>query len=42
MTSDRWEPAAFRTRIDEVLHRFVAQEADQFAAIDPVLGPVAE
>ncbi|MDX3228836.1 polyprenyl synthetase family protein [Streptomyces sp. ME19-01-6] len=42
MMSDRWEPAAFKTRVDEVLHRFVAQEADQFAAIDPLLGPVAE
>lgn len=42
MRSDRWEPAAFKTRIDEVLHPFVAQEADQFAAIDPLLGPVAE
>jgi geranylgeranyl diphosphate synthase type I len=42
MTSDRWEPAAFKTRIDEVLHPFVAQEADQFAAIDLALGPVAE
>ncbi|MGY0055049.1 polyprenyl synthetase family protein [Streptomyces sp. LZ34] len=42
MMSDRWEPAAFKIRVDEVLHRFVAQEADQFAAIDPLLGPVAE
>lgn len=42
MTSDRWEPAGFKTRVDEVLHRFVAQEADQLAAIDPLLGPVAE
>ncbi|MFF8594020.1 polyprenyl synthetase family protein [Streptomyces sp. NPDC015220] len=42
MTSDRWEPAAFRTRVDEVLHRFVAEEADRFAAIDPALAPVAE
>jgi geranylgeranyl diphosphate synthase type I len=42
MTSDRWEPAAFKTRVDAVLHRFVAQEADQFAAIDPLLDPVAE
>ncbi|MCX2925092.1 polyprenyl synthetase family protein [Streptomyces sp. NEAU-W12] len=42
MTYDGWAPAAFKTRIDEVLHRFVAQEADRFAAIDPLLGPVAE
>ncbi|ASQ93047.1 polyprenyl synthetase family protein [Streptomyces sp. 11-1-2] len=39
--SDRWGPAAFKTRVDEVLHRFVAQEAEQLSAIDPVLGPVA-
>lgn len=42
MMTDRWEPVAFKVRIDEVLRRFVAQEADQFAAIDPLLGPVAE
>lgn len=42
MTTDRWEPVAFKTRIDAVLRRFVAQEADQFAAIDPLLDPVAE
>ncbi|WP_405851774.1 polyprenyl synthetase family protein [Streptomyces sp. NBC_00090] len=42
MRSEHWEPAAFKARVDEVLHRFVAQEADEFAAIDPLLGPVAE
>ncbi|MGW3562592.1 polyprenyl synthetase family protein [Streptomyces sp. NPDC000941] len=42
MMVDRWEPAAFKVRVDEVLHRFIAQEADQFAAIDPLLAPVAE
>lgn len=41
MTSDRWEPAAFKARVDEVVHRFVAQEAEQLSAIDPLLGPVA-
>ncbi|MCD7438498.1 polyprenyl synthetase family protein [Streptomyces lincolnensis] len=41
MASDRWEPAAFKARVDEVLHRVVAQEADRFAAIDPSLDPVA-
>ncbi|MEU1367662.1 polyprenyl synthetase family protein [Streptomyces sp. NPDC005803] len=41
MASDRWEPAGFKGRVDEVLHRFVAQEADEFAAIDPLLGAVA-
>ncbi|MFE4861131.1 polyprenyl synthetase family protein [Streptomyces sp. NPDC056670] len=39
--SDRWEPAAFKARVDEVLHVFVADEADQLAAVDPLLGPVA-
>ncbi|MGW5658666.1 polyprenyl synthetase family protein [Streptomyces sp. NPDC003758] len=42
MRGDRWEPAAFKIRIDEVVRRFVAQEADRFAEIDPLLGPVAE
>jgi geranylgeranyl diphosphate synthase type I len=42
MTSDRWEPAAFKIRTDDVLHSFVAREAEQFAAIDPALGPVAD
>ncbi|MEV7730256.1 polyprenyl synthetase family protein [Streptomyces sp. NPDC087917] len=42
MTSDRWAQAAFKTRVDGVLHRFVAEEADRFAEIDPLLGPVAE
>lgn len=42
MASDRWEPAAFKARVDEVLHRVVAQEAGRFAAIDPSLDPVAE
>lgn len=40
--AERWDPTAFRTRVDEVLRRFVAQEADLFAAIDPLLDPVAE
>jgi geranylgeranyl diphosphate synthase type I len=40
--SDRWEPAAFKGRVDEVVRRFVAQEADEFARIDPLLEPVAE
>ncbi|AZM55916.1 polyprenyl synthetase [Streptomyces sp. WAC 01529] len=42
MSTDRWEPAAFKTRVDEVLRPFVAQEAERFTAIDPALGPVAE
>ncbi|MFF4361245.1 polyprenyl synthetase family protein [Streptomyces sp. NPDC001604] len=40
--TDRWEQAAFKIRVDEVVRRFVAQEADLFAAIDPLLAPVAE
>ncbi|MDT0342084.1 polyprenyl synthetase family protein [Streptomyces litchfieldiae] len=42
MTTERWEPAAFKIRVDEVLRRLVAREAEQLAAIDPALGPVAE
>ncbi|MFF1380610.1 polyprenyl synthetase family protein [Streptomyces sp. NPDC058308] len=41
MTSDRWEPDALKTRVDDTLHRFVAEEADRLAEIDPLLGPVA-
>ncbi|MGR3870448.1 polyprenyl synthetase family protein [Streptomyces graminifolii] len=41
MTSDRWESAAFKTRVDQVLRRFVAEEAERFAEIDPALEPVA-
>ncbi|MFG3280555.1 polyprenyl synthetase family protein [Streptomyces sp. NPDC048111] len=40
--SDRWDPAAFKVRVDEVLRGFVAEEAGRLAAIDPLLGPVAE
>jgi geranylgeranyl diphosphate synthase type I len=42
MMPDRSEPAAFKIRIDEVLHPFVAQEAERFAAIDSALGVVSE
>ncbi|MEU3747199.1 MULTISPECIES: polyprenyl synthetase family protein [Streptomyces] len=42
MTSDRWEPAAFKARVDDVLRRYVSEEADQLAAVDPALGPVAQ
>ncbi|MEV6330038.1 polyprenyl synthetase family protein [Streptomyces sp. NPDC051909] len=41
MTTEAWEPGAFRARIDEVLHRFVAEEADLLVDVDPSLGPVA-
>jgi geranylgeranyl diphosphate synthase, type I len=39
---ERWEPTLFKARVDEVLRRFVAREADEFAAVDPMLGAVAE
>lgn len=42
MTPDRWEQAAFKTRVDEVLRLFIAQEAKRFAAVDPALAPVAD
>ncbi|MGW6390944.1 oxygenase MpaB family protein [Streptomyces sp. NPDC055103] len=42
MTSERWEPAAFKSRVDAVLRGYVAQEADLLTAVDPALGPVAE
>jgi geranylgeranyl diphosphate synthase type I len=38
---ERWEAAAFKNRVDKVLRDFVGQEADQLAAIDPALEPVA-
>ncbi|MFH8434260.1 polyprenyl synthetase family protein [Streptomyces sp. NPDC018007] len=41
MTPDRWDAATFKSRVDEVLHSFVAREADLFAEIDPSLAPVA-
>ncbi|MFI1422914.1 polyprenyl synthetase family protein [Streptomyces sp. NPDC020731] len=41
MVSESWEAAAFKARVDEVLRSFVAQEADQFAVIDPALDVVA-
>ncbi|MEU9336250.1 polyprenyl synthetase family protein [Streptomyces sp. NPDC048290] len=40
--AERWDPAGFRARIDGELHTFVAEEADRFAGIDPLLAPVAE
>ncbi|MFI5977097.1 polyprenyl synthetase family protein [Streptomyces sp. NPDC051452] len=42
MGAERWDTAAFKARVDEVLHHFVAQEADLLASVDPALGPVAE
>ncbi|MFF7178140.1 polyprenyl synthetase family protein [Streptomyces sp. NPDC008121] len=40
--SERWEAAAFKNRVDDVLHDFVAREAEQLAAVDGALDPVAE
>ncbi|NEE22947.1 polyprenyl synthetase family protein [Streptomyces sp. SID7499] len=42
MVSEHWEATAFRARVDDVLHHFVAQEADGLAMIDTNLAPVAE
>ncbi|MFI8073734.1 polyprenyl synthetase family protein [Streptomyces sp. NPDC086033] len=42
MAYERWEPTLFKARVDEVLRGFVAREADEFAAVDPMLGAVAE
>ncbi|MEU1120453.1 polyprenyl synthetase family protein [Streptomyces sp. NPDC005879] len=42
MTSERWEPAAFKARVDAVLQPFVAEEGERFAAVDPALEPVVE
>jgi geranylgeranyl diphosphate synthase type I len=39
--SERWDPAAFKSRVDQAVRRFVAAEADRFAEIDPLLAPVA-
>ncbi|MCK8681061.1 polyprenyl synthetase family protein [Streptomyces lichenis] len=41
MAAERWEPAAFKERVDTVLRAFVAEEADRLTAIDPALAPVA-
>ncbi len=40
--SERWEPGAFKARVDQVLRRFAAGEADHLTAIDASLGPVAD
>ncbi|MFE5239541.1 MULTISPECIES: polyprenyl synthetase family protein [unclassified Streptomyces] len=41
MASELWEPAAFKARVDDVLRRFVAEEAERLTEIDPALDPVA-
>ncbi|MFI9103206.1 polyprenyl synthetase family protein [Streptomyces fildesensis] len=40
--ADRYEAAAFKARIDEVLTGFVAREADELLAIDADLRPIAD
>ncbi|CAL9658299.1 polyprenyl synthetase family protein [Streptomyces sp. Tu 3180] len=40
--SERWDPAAFKDRIDTVLTAFLAQEAELLVEIDDALEPVAE
>ncbi|MFB6839710.1 polyprenyl synthetase family protein [Streptomyces sp. NPDC056361] len=40
--AERWDAAAFKARVDEVVRRYTAEEADRLAAVDPALGPVAE
>ncbi|QDY77316.1 polyprenyl synthetase family protein [Streptomyces qinzhouensis] len=42
MTADRYDPGAFKSRVDGALRRFVGEEADRLVAIDPELAPVAE
>ncbi|GGV14028.1 polyprenyl synthetase [Streptomyces litmocidini] len=42
MAAERWEPAAFKARVDEVLRGHVALEAGELTAVDPALGPVAD
>ncbi|MEV5427923.1 polyprenyl synthetase family protein [Streptomyces sp. NPDC052701] len=41
MTPERWDAAAFKRRVDEVLRHFVAGEADRLVAVDEDLAPVA-
>ncbi|MFD5103032.1 polyprenyl synthetase family protein [Streptomyces albidochromogenes] len=40
--TDRADQAAFKARVDQVLHQFVEREADRLADIDAELAPVAE
>ncbi|WP_017240939.1 polyprenyl synthetase family protein [Streptomyces sp. SS] len=39
--AERWDAAAFKARVDEVLRRYAAEEADRLVEVDPALGPVA-
>ncbi|MFE9923056.1 polyprenyl synthetase family protein [Streptomyces sp. NPDC005774] len=40
--SERWEPAAFKERIDTILGEFLVEEAGHLVRIDPALQPVGE
>ncbi|CAL9615924.1 polyprenyl synthetase family protein [Streptomyces sp. enrichment culture] len=40
--TDRYEPAAFKARVDAVLARYTEREADALVAVDPELHPVAQ
>lgn len=42
MVADRYDPGAFKARVDDALRGFVGRETDQLVAIDPELIPVAE
>ncbi|MDG9723115.1 MULTISPECIES: polyprenyl synthetase family protein [unclassified Streptomyces] len=39
--SDRWDPAAFKARVDGVLRNFLDEEAGHLVAVDTALAPVA-
>ncbi|MFC7886939.1 polyprenyl synthetase family protein [Streptomyces sp. NPDC057376] len=39
--TDRWDPAAFKARVDGVLHGFLDEESRHLLAIDDALAPVA-
>ncbi|MBJ6623091.1 polyprenyl synthetase family protein [Streptomyces rochei] len=40
--TDRWDPAAFKARVDAVLHAFLDEESRHLLAVDDTLAPVAE
>lgn len=40
--TDRWDPAAFKVRVDGVLRSYVDEEAGHLVAVDDALAPVAE
>ncbi|MFH8974405.1 polyprenyl synthetase family protein [Streptomyces sp. NPDC017890] len=39
--SERWDPGAFKARVDGVLRSFLDEEADHLLAVDDALAPVA-